>query len=124
MIPLAENAPVWAVVLEWLLDRSEVGVTTLDFLQNMRHGHLIGASYTQRISQIREMLEPDFLLQGEVVKAFPNKPDGKKKRGSIFKLDPLYHVAAKEALRPHRAPSAALAAGTSSPTTRARAAGQ
>jgi len=45
-----QRIPAWAVLLEWLVERGQSGVSVLEILQQRRRGMLLGASYRQRLA--------------------------------------------------------------------------
>ncbi len=87
--------PAWAILLDWLLERGDVGLTVKEIVSTPRCGRNLGASYRQRVTQLRKMLGDD-----EAVKAKPVTVDGQVR--TTYRLGFLYVEAAERLLDPVR----------------------
>ncbi len=56
------RVPAWKLMLSWLLERGDVGIALPEILRVPYEGRLLGASYRQRIRNIREKLGQDAVL--------------------------------------------------------------
>ncbi len=48
-----KSNPQWKVLLRWLLERGDSGLTVLDIITTRREGHNLAASYRQIIMDLR-----------------------------------------------------------------------
>ncbi len=55
---MSRAIPAWKILLEWILERGDVGLGVDDILDTRRRGRKLGASYRQRLADIRRKLGP------------------------------------------------------------------
>lgn len=55
-LPSSTRIPAWKLLLSWLLERGDIGISVPELLTMKYEGRLLGASYRQRMVDIRKKI--------------------------------------------------------------------